>query len=104
MAKQFVFEQVLNIVTPPGAAGLRFDTKEEGTNAVLGDATVSIQTEGGPVLTLVGNAEGKNFFESLDAGVYRVTVTLTGYDTLIVEKEISTGVTSFSHFKLVKTV
>ncbi len=98
---QFVWDSIMTIVSPPGAAGLRLDVKEEGTNLPIGSVNVVIQREdGGIPLELVTNADSKGYFESLEPGVYNGTVKKTGYVDLSVTFEISTGVTSFKHWVL----
>ena len=99
---QYIWEKVMDLVTPPGAAGLRLDVKEDGTNLPLTGVNIEIQKAGGVALKLATDAEGKGYFESLEVGIYSGKVQLAGYADLEVEFEIKTGVTSFKHWVLVK--
>lgn len=97
---QFVFGKVLEIVTPPGAAGLRGTVKNGVTFEFVSDASVQIQRPGEPIKAVGTNAEGKYDFGNLPTGNYTGTVQASGYVTLEFEVSIQTGVTTYKHFTI----
>ncbi len=100
--KQFVWEAIQEIVTPPGKAGLKFDVKDSDTSEPIKSVVVKIKMEGNPPLTATTDENGKGSFDNLPAGDYTGTVELLGYVTLNISVTITTGVTSFKHWLLVK--
>jgi hypothetical protein len=94
----FVWERVMEVVTPPKAAGVKFDVKEEGTNFSLSGARAEIQQKGGLVLEVVTGVDGRGVFDGLVPGVYRGRVVLAGYVELVVEFRVRKGVRSFKHW------
>ncbi len=99
---QFVWDSIMQIVSPPGKAGLRFDVKEDITNTPIADAEGKFQKEGNPAIITKTDKDGKGFIDSLEPGKYKGTISHPDYVTLSVEFEITTGVTSFKHWLLVK--
>lgn len=100
---QFNWDKISDLVSPPGAAGLRLDAKEQGTNEPLPGVEVVIQLiDGGTPLTKTTDADGNAYYPNLTVGKYNGRLKLTGYNVLDVELEIKTGVTSFKHWTLVK--
>ena len=100
--KQFIWTEIMDIVTPPGKAGLRFDVKDSDTSEPIKSVLVKIKMEGNPPVSTTTGDDGKGAFDNLPAGDYTGTVELTGYVTQNITLTISTGVTSFKHWLLVK--
>lgn len=96
--KQFVWESIMELVTPPGRAGLKFDVKASGTNAPIAGATVVIQTAAKEPEQVVTNELGKGVFDNLAVGDYTGSVTKEGFEPLSVSFTITTGTTSFKHW------
>jgi len=94
----------MEIVSPAGKAGLRFDVKEEVTNNPIAESEGKFQKQGGTIITAKTDADGKAFIDGLEPGIYRGSITHPDYDPLKVEFEITTGVTLFKHWLLVKKV
>lgn len=101
-ASQFVWSSVTDIITPPGAAGLRGDVKDELTSEVIIGASVNIKQTDSPMITVVTLDDGKYIFGSLPAGNYEGKVTMEGYQSIGFTVTISTGVVSNKNFVLKK--
>ena len=76
---------------PPGSAALKVTLKVQGTNAPLGNTTVTIQAEGGLLLSGTTDASGEVSFDSIDPARYTVRV-LAASGTIELIKEVDTGV------------
>ena len=100
--KQFVWDDIMEIVTPTGKAGLRFDVKEQGTNLPLAGVTAKLQKEGDVEITTTTDADGKGKFENMQAGFYGGKLVLNDFVSLEFELEITVGVTSFKHWVMVR--
>jgi hypothetical protein len=101
-ASQFVWSSVSEIITPPGAAGLRGDVKDELTSEVIVGASVNVKRADSPMITVVTDIEGKYLFGSLPAGDYEGKVTMEGFQSIGFTGTISTGVVSNKNFVLKK--
>jgi hypothetical protein len=101
-ASQFVWSSVSEIITPPGAAGLRGDVKDELTSEVIVGASVNVKRADSPMITVVTDVEGKYLFGSLPAGDYEGKVTNEGYQSVGFTVTISTGVVSIKNFVMKK--
>lgn len=101
---QFVWESIMEIVSPPGKAGLKFDVKEDQTNNPIFEVTGKFQKPGGTIITAKTGKDGKASIDSLEPGKYTGTIEHPDYNTLKVDFEISTGVTSFKHWLLIPKV
>ncbi len=101
---QFVWDSIMTIVTPPGKARLKFDIKEEETNIPLIGANAQFQKEGNEVITATTGAGGRAMVDNIEPGKYKGTIHRTDYNSIDVEFEITTGVTSYKHWLLTKTV
>ena len=101
-ASQFVWSSVSEIITPPGAAGLRGDVKDELTSEVIVGASVNVKRADAPMITVVTDVEGKYLFGSLPAGDYEGKVTNEGYQSVGFTVTISTGVVSIKNFTMKK--
>ena len=101
-ASQFVWSSVSEIITPPGAAGLRGDVKDELTSEVIVGASVNVKRADAPMITVVTDVEGKYLFGSLPAGDYEGKVTNEGYQSVGFTVTISTGVVSIKSFVMNK--
>jgi len=99
---QFVWDSIMELVSPPGKAGLKFNVKEDGTNNPIAEAEGKFQKAAGTPIIAKTDLEGKATIDSLEPGKYFGTITHPDYDPLKVEFEITTGVTSFKHWLLVK--
>lgn len=98
--KQFVWDSIMEIVTPTGKAGLKFDVKANGTFVAVANAKVTVQRPGFEALETFTDSNGKGVFDLLQPGEYKGTVEAAGFATLQVEFTISPGVTSFKHWLL----
>ena len=94
----FTWVDVMNRVTPPGAAGLRGTVKMSGSNFALAGVVIELQKEGGTPVTFATDAEGKYYSGNLAAGVYSAKLAKGGFATVEMEVEIKTGVTSYKHW------
>jgi hypothetical protein len=101
-ASQFVWSSVSEIITPPGAAGLRGDVKDELTSEVIVGASVNVKRADSPMITVVTDVDGKYLFGSLPSGDYEGKVTVEGYQSIGFTVTISTGVVSNKNFVLKK--
>ena len=101
-ASQFVWSSVSEIITPPGAAGLRGDVKDELTSEVIVGASVNVKRADAPMITVVTDVDGKYLFGSLPSGDYEGKVTVEGYQSIGFTVTISTGVVSNKNFVLKK--
>lgn len=97
---QFVWESIIQLISPPGIAGLKFDVKENTTNNPIFQAEAKIQKQGGTIITITTDSSGKAYFDSLEPGLYNGEISHPDYNTLSVQFQISTGVTSFKHWLL----
>ena len=101
-ASQFVWSSVSEIITPPGAAGLRGDVKDELTSEVIVGASVNVKRADSPMITVVTDVDGKYLFGSLPSGDYEGKVTVEGYQSIGFTVTISTGVVSNKNFVMKK--
>lgn len=101
-ASQFVWSSVSEIITPPGAAGLRGEIKDELTSEVIVGASVNVKRADSPMVTVVTDVDGKYLFGSLPAGNYEGKITIEGYQAVGFTVTISTGVVSTKNFVLKK--
>jgi len=97
-ASQFVWVTVTDIITPPGAAGLKGDVKDEVTSLPIEGATVLLKRGGFPPDTAITDADGKYEFKSLTAADYTGKVIFEGYKDSDFTVSIQTGVTSGRSF------
>lgn len=91
---QFVWQSILDIITPPGAAGLKVYVRDAVTFLPRVNAEVKLQLPGQPVTTLFTDEDGFVHFKSLAAGTYEGNITGAGYAEFNFSVTISTGVTS----------
>ena len=95
---QYVIARLLDIITPPGAAGLKLDVKNSVTNEWVAGAQVKIMKDGEPGISSFTDADGKADMGNLTAGTYVGNITGAGYAEFNFEVVISTGVTSYKHY------
>jgi hypothetical protein len=98
LKQQFVWSSIMDLVTPPGAAGLKIFVRDGVTFMARVSAEVKIQRPGEPVITLVTDADGFVHFTNLPAGTYVGNITGAGYPEFNFEVTIETGVTSTKHY------
>ena len=101
---QFVWDSIMELVSPPGRAGLKFTAKELGTNLPIPNAVGTFQKEGGTPVTSTTGPDGKAILDNLEPGKYKGSITHPAYITLNVEFEINTGATTFKHWLLEKII
>jgi hypothetical protein len=90
--KQFVFEQVLGMISGPGAAGIRGIVTDAVTNLPVTNAVVAIDSEN---KTAVTDLEGKYIISPIASGTYKVVITAKGYQPQeIAAQEIKVGTVS----------
>ena len=91
-ANLFVWNTVLDVITPPGSAGLKVTELIDETGLPGVGAEVLIQKQGDPVSqTKTVDADGVAEFTPLDPGRYRYVVTLAGRQTETGEKDVNAG-------------
>jgi hypothetical protein len=95
--KNYVFDTLKSIVSPPGSASLRILVLRDDDTAVVG-APVKIKkvltgklSEASPAITVMTDDKGVAFFENADPGKYEGEVTVDEVKKLFT-KEIDTGV------------
>lgn len=101
-ASQFIWSSVTDIITPPGAAGLKGEVKDELTSEIIIGASVNIKLPDSPLISVVTGADGKYLFGSLPIGNYEGKVTMDGYQSVGFTVSISTGVVSTKNLVLKK--
>ena len=97
-ASQFVWVTVTEIITPPGAAGLKGDVKDEVTSLPIEGARVLLKRGGFPEDTAITDAEGKYEFKNLAVADYTGKVIAERYMDNDFTVSIQTGVTSGKSF------
>lgn len=95
---QFVWDRIIDRITPPGAAGLKVDVRNGATNEFEPGVEVSFQQEGLPLITGTTDADGYVPFTNLEVGAYTGFLRKPGFEPVPIEFTISTGVTSFKHY------
>jgi len=98
--ERFVWESVLKIVTPPGAAGLRGSIKDGLTLEPIVGALVEFRDGVNPVIEVTTNALGKYDSGNLPVGNYSLKITKAGYGVLETSVEVKLGTVSYKHFML----
>ena len=97
-ASQFLWVNVTDIITPPGAAGLKGDVKDEVTSLPIEGAIITLKHNELPLFTAISDKDGKFDFKSVVVGQYIGKVEKENYETLGFNVTISTGVTSGKSF------
>lgn len=92
--EQFVWQSILEVITPPGAAGFKVYVRDAVTFLPRVNAEVKIQLPGQPVISLFTDEDGFVHFKNLAAGTYEGNITGAGYAEFNFSVTISTGVTS----------
>ena len=95
---QFVWDRIIERITPPGAAGLKVDVRNGATNEFEPGVVLSIQQEGLPAKTATTDSEGYLELINLEVGPYVGFLRKPGFEDTPVELNISTGVISFKHY------
>jgi hypothetical protein len=95
---QFVWDRIIERITPPGAAGLRLDVRNGATNEFEPGVEISLQQEGLPAVTGTTDSEGYFQFPNMEVGVYTGFLRKPGFVPVPIEVNISTGVISFKHY------
>jgi len=95
---RFVWDSVLKIVTPPGAAGLRGSIKDGLTLEPIGGALVEFRDGVNPVIEVSTNALGRYDSGNLAVGNYTVKITKAGYAVIETVVEIKLGTVSYKHW------
>jgi len=97
---QFTWTSIMDIVTPPGAAGLRGTVKVSGSNLPIVGALIEMQTVGGVPLSFATDADGNFYSGNLPVGVYSFKLTKDDFATIETVVEIKTGTTSYKHLMM----
>ena len=100
-ASQFVWTSVTEIITPPGAAGLRGLIKDDVTSVFISGAVVTLKSAINPLVEATSDDFGKYLFDRLPVGDYIGKVVKEGYDVYPFNVTIKTGVTSTLDFLLI---
>jgi hypothetical protein len=97
---QFVFAQVLKLVTPPGAAGMKGVIKDVVSSVPLAGAMVTIKQNDLAEVSAMTDGAGKYVFANLAVGRYKGVVRLEGYRDFYFDIVIKTGETNYENFWL----
>lgn len=98
--ERFVFNSVLEAITPPGAASLRVFVQDGATYEPLAGVVVVIQQTGQPALEQTTDTDGDVIFESIEPGDYRYTISKAGYGEQQGVKEVKVGVNARMEIRL----
>lgn len=101
MQYEATFAYLKGIVSSPGSAGLKGEVTEEGTGLKLGNVLLRLQESDREAFT---DANGLYDFGNIASGKYILELLLDGYEPLLVEVKIDTGVTSTKNYTLKKIV
>ena len=99
-ASQFVWTSVTEIITPPGAAGLRGVIQDDVTSAFISGALVTLKGDNSQVIEVTSDADGKYLFDRLPVDDYIGKVKKEGYDEYQFNVTIKTSVASIKNFLL----
>jgi hypothetical protein len=97
LKRQFTFEQVLLLVSGPGAAGLKGMVTDSVTGSPLANVQVSL-LPGGRIAT--SNNDGHYAFAQLSANSYTVLFAAAGYQPFTLQLQVLTSVTHTSNVQL----
>ena len=97
--KQFIFEQVLNLASGTGTAGIRGIITDAITNAPIPNATINIESINKSTTT---DEEGKYIITQVAAGKYKVIFTAGLYQQKSILQEIKVGTISTANQQLAK--
>lgn len=92
---RFVWERVLRVVTPAGAAGLRGVVKDGLTLLPVGGVVVELRDGVNPMVVAVTNGLGRFDTGNLPVGVYAVRIVAEGYAVIETEVVVKVGVVSY---------
>jgi hypothetical protein len=98
---QFVWTSVLEVITPPGAAGMKGEVRDSVTKVLIEGALVRMSQTGLPEVSTLTGANGKYDFGNLPVGDYEGKVLKDLYDSTPFTVTITTGVTSTRNFEVV---
>ena len=97
-AQQYIWDRILEVVTPPGAAGLRGTVKTDDNFLPVIGAEIVMQKQGSPPVTFITNQTGRYDSANLPAGIYSIKINATGFSEIESEVEIKLGVISYKHW------
>ncbi len=89
--KQFVFEQVLNLVSGTGTAGFKGNGTDAVTNLPLAEVLFYIKSSD---KTTISGPDGKFSLTGLAAGDYEITASKEGYQDKKFTQTVKTGTVS----------
>lgn len=93
-----MWSSIMDLVTPPGAAGLKIFVRDGVTFMARVSAEVKIQRPGEPVITLVTDADGFVHFTNCQRVLMWEISPGRVIRSLTFEVTIETGVTSTKHY------
>ena len=99
LKKQFIFDQVLNLASGTGTAGIRGTITDAGTNAPIPNATINIESINKSTTT---DEEGKYIITQVASGKYKVIFTAQLYQQKSILQEIKVGTISTANQQLAK--
>ena len=97
--KQFIFDQVLNLASGTGTAGIRGTITDAATNAPIPNATINIESINKSTTT---DEEGKYIITQVASGKYKVIFTAQLYQQKSILQEIKVGTISTANQQLAK--
>jgi hypothetical protein len=96
--KQFVFDQVLNLASGTGTAGVRGTVTDSTTSAPIANAAVTFVIN---EKTSITDEDGKYQVTQVAAGTYSISFIAEGYVHQTVSQQIKTGTISTLNIQLV---
>ena len=97
---KFVFSNLLALINPP-VAGIKGNIKEASTNAVISNATLSVQKDGEPAQSLPVDVNG-DFGSNLAEGHYKIVVGAPSYVDQVFEYDLKLSGLKTLNVELVK--
>jgi hypothetical protein len=100
-AQQYIWYRILEVVTPPGAAGLRGTVKDQGDFLPVIGAQIIMQKQGSPPVTFITNQTGRYDSGNLPIGIYSIKINSPGFSEIESQIEIKLGVISYKHWLMI---
>jgi hypothetical protein len=94
----------LEIITPPGAAGLKGVVRASGSNVLLSNVMVVLLPDGLPEIVVYTDVKGKYEFKNLRATTFLLKADKEGYAKYNEDVTLKTGVVSTKNISLVAGV
>jgi hypothetical protein len=96
--RQFVFDQLLNLASGTGTAGIRGTVTDSATNLPIENVNLTFQEVDKGTTT---DQDGKYIITQVAAGDYHVVITANGYQTQTISQKVKVGTISTLNIQLV---